>query len=235
MNTTDVTIGQGLMNGKAIYAAREFKKGEVVVSIDFKPISFKELKALPSERYLAAHNINGQIYLFEGGLARYVNHSESPNVVLDHERGVDIALRHIAIGEKITADTRLDDVPVLKKIDAILVKVPSIQEGLDFYREQLGMQTVWRKEDMAAVRLGESELVLSTKLDPETDFLVESAEHAAAVFERAGGKILMPLEDIPVGKVALVEDPFGNKLTLVDLSKGVYQTDMAGNVTGIAA
>jgi len=233
MHHNDLTIGEGDMGGKALYTTRVFKKGEVVLDVPLKPISFVELKALTPEDYLAAHNLNGQIYLF-GGMARYVNHSETPNVALDHERQADIALRDIEAGEKITADIRLDDIPVLKKVDAVLVKVPSIEQGLDFYREQLGMQTVWKKEDMAAVRLGESELVLSTKLEPETDFLVESVEHTVKVFEVAGGKVVLPPEDISVGKVAVVEDPFGNKLTLVDLSKGLYETDETGKVTGIS-
>src|SRR5476651_2417322 len=111
-----------------------------------------------------------------------------PNVVLDLERQADIALRDIAVGEKITADTCLDDIPVLKKINAVLVKVPSIQEGLDFYCERLGLQTFWKKEDIASVHLGDGQLVMSTTLDPETSILVESVEHATKVFEKAGGK-----------------------------------------------
>jgi predicted enzyme related to lactoylglutathione lyase len=230
----DVTIGKGAVSGKALYAARDFKMGEVVVQIELKPISFKELKTLPPEDFLAAHNLNGQIYLFEGGLAKYVTHSDTPNVVLDFGQKADIALRDIAVGEKITADTRLDDIPVLKKINAVLVKVPSIQEGLDFYREQLGMQTIWKTEDMASVRLGDGQLLMSTTLSPETNILVESAEHAAKVFEKAGGRIVSPPEDIPVGKLVIVEDAFGNKLTLVDFSKGFYTVDGSKKVTGVS-
>jgi predicted enzyme related to lactoylglutathione lyase len=229
---SDVTIGQGHMGGKALYATRDFKKGEVVLNIDLKPISFQQLKALSPDDYLATHNLNGQIYLFEG-LARYVNHSETPNVVLDHKRQVDIALRDIAIGEKITADTRLDDIPVLKKINAVLVKVPSIQEGLDFYREQLGLQTFWKKENIASVRLGDGQLVMSTTLGPETNILVESVEQAAKAFEKAGGKVISPPEDIDVGKMVIVEDAFGNRLTLVDFSKGFYKVDGSRNVVGV--
>ena len=39
--------------------------------------------------------------------------------------------------------------------------------------------------------------------------------------------------DIPVGRVAVVADPFGNTLVLLDLSKGHYVTDATGNVTGV--
>lgn len=228
----DVNIGKGHMGGKGLYTARPFKKGEVVLRVDLTPISFKELKALPPEEYLAAHNLNGQLYLF-GGFARYVNHSDTPNVVLDHERQADIALHDIATGEKITADTRKDDIPVLKKINAVLVKVPSIQEGLDFYREQLGLQAFWKKDDIASVHLGDGQLVMSTTLDPETNILVESVDHAAKVFVGAGGKIVSPPEDIDVGKLVVVEDAFGNRLTLLDFSKGFYRMDESNNVVGV--
>jgi hypothetical protein len=40
--------------------------------------------------------------------------------------------------------------------------------------------------------------------------------------------------DIPVGRLAVVQDPFGNVLVLIDLSKGTYTTDEDGSVTGVA-
>jgi hypothetical protein len=39
--------------------------------------------------------------------------------------------------------------------------------------------------------------------------------------------------DIPAGRVAIVADPSGNTLVLVDLSKGRYVTDDSGNVAGV--
>jgi hypothetical protein len=39
--------------------------------------------------------------------------------------------------------------------------------------------------------------------------------------------------DIPVGRVVVVVDPFGNTLVLLDLSKGRYVTDDIGIVTGV--
>ena len=230
---SDVTIGKGAMSGKGLYAARDFKKDEVVIEYELTPITFGELKELSAEDYAASHNVSGQIYVYPEP-ARYVSHSESPNVRNDHEQHADIALRDIKAGELITVDARYDDVPLLKKVDAVVVKVPSIEQGLDFYREQLGLQTIWKKEDMAAVRLGDGELVLSTKLNPETNFLVESVEHAVTVFEGAGGKVVVKREDGSVDRVAVVEDPFGNKLTLVDLPKGRRQTAEAGKAADVS-
>lgn len=228
----DVYIGSGSMSGKGLYAGRDFAKGEIVLKYQLTPITFQELKALSPEDYAATHNVNGQIVLYAEP-ARYVSHSETPNVRNDHAQMVNIALHDIKAGELITVDARYDDVPVLKKVDAVLVKVPSIEKGLDFYREQLGMQTIWKKDDMAAVRLGDSELVMSTSLEPETDFLVESVEQAVKIFEVAGGKVVVPPEDISVGKMAVVEDPFGNRVTLVDLTKGLYKPDASGAVTSV--
>jgi hypothetical protein len=44
--------------------------------------------------------------------------------------------------------------------------------------------------------------------------------------------LIEPL-DIPVGRVVVVAEPFGNTLVLPDLSKGHYVTDDMGNVTGV--
>lgn len=124
--------------------------------------------------------------------------------------------------------------PLLKKVDAVLIKVADIEQGLAFYQGTLGQELRWKKDKMAAVKLGDSELVLSTELDPETDLLVQSVPAAVEAIVNAGGKIIVEPESIDVGMVAVVSDPFGNKLTLVDLSKGLYETDDKGNIIGVA-
>ena len=55
---------------------------------------------------------------------------------------------------------------------------------------------------------------------------------AVAEMTASGGSVHAPV-DIPVGRVAVVADPFGNRLTLLDLSKGRYLTDADGIVTGV--
>jgi catechol 2,3-dioxygenase-like lactoylglutathione lyase family enzyme len=117
------------------------------------------------------------------------------------------------------------------------VPVPDLDEGLAFYRDRLGHELLWRSQTAAGLRLPDSdtELVLETRRSqPEADFLVGSADQAAARLVQAGGTVLVEPVDIPVGRVAVVADPFGNPLTIVDLSKGRYVTDAEGNVTGVA-
>ena len=122
-------------------------------------------------------------------------------------------------------------------VDCVQLPVPDLDQGLAFYRDRLGHELIWRDETAAGLRLpdGEAELVIRMQpSQPEVDFLVDSADEAAARLVQAGGTLLVEPFDIPVGRVAVVADPFGNPLAVVDLSKGRYVTDADGNVTGVA-
>ena len=81
----------------------------------------------------------------------------------------------------------------------------------------------------------DAELVIQTRLPhQETNLLVASADDASHRFVDAGGIVIVPPQDIPVGRVTVVQDPWGNRLVLVDLSKGTYNTDEDANVTGVS-
>ena len=123
---------------------------------------------------------------------------------------------------------------LLRAVDALVLRVPNLEDGLAFYRDQLGHELIWRTASMIGLRMGGdgTELVLSLDTGPETDLLVESVDSAVESFVRAGGSVKAPPGDIPVGRVAVVVDPFGNELTLVDLTKGTFRTDTHGHVTG---
>jgi catechol 2,3-dioxygenase-like lactoylglutathione lyase family enzyme len=229
-----VRIGKGKLAGKGVYANRDFKRGEVVIKYHLKPISKAQYSKLPESEKMFTHTHWGQTYLYSEP-ERYVNHNKAnPNVYQDLFQQCDVALRDIKKGEAVTGDATKDDTAIFKKVDCVLVKVPSIRAGIDFYCKKLGHSLVWRKSDSAGLELGESELVLSTKLDPETDILVESVDEAVRQIVGAGGTVVYEPEDIPVGRAAVVADPFGNQLTLVDLSKGTYKTNETGRVTKVA-
>jgi predicted enzyme related to lactoylglutathione lyase len=124
--------------------------------------------------------------------------------------------------------------PLLRKVDCVQIPVPDLDAGLCFYRDGLGLELKWRHATQAGLRLGDTELVLQTERPGlETDFLVDSAEEAIRWVEAAGGRVLSAPEDIPVGRVVVVADPFGNPLVLLDLSKGTFRTDHDGTVTGV--
>jgi predicted enzyme related to lactoylglutathione lyase len=128
--------------------------------------------------------------------------------------------------------------PLLLYLDAVTIPVPDLDEGMAFYCGVLGHQLLWRNDTLGQVGLStpesSSEIVLTTRQPYEPDWKVASADSAAEVFRANGGKVLMEPIDIPIGRLAVVEDPFGNHLLLLDSTKGTYQTGPSGGVVGVA-
>jgi lactoylglutathione lyase len=125
--------------------------------------------------------------------------------------------------------------PLIRKVDCVRLYVPDLEEGLAFYRDQLGHELIWRTEIAAGLRLPETEteLVLQTEDQrQEVDLLVDSADESARFIEQAGGRVIVPPFDIQIGRCVVLEDPWGNPLVLLDTSKGLLKTDADGNVTG---
>jgi len=122
----------------------------------------------------------------------------------------------------------MSSLTVLRGVDAVTAPVPDLDQGLRFYRDQLGHELVWRNDTLGQVglRLPESqaELVLSTNLEYAVKWLVMSVSEAVETIVEAGGKVILKPTQIPVGRLAVVNDPFGNALVLLDLSAGLYVT-----------
>ena len=128
--------------------------------------------------------------------------------------------------------------PVLRMVDAVTVPVPDLDRGLEFYSTHLGHELLWRNDEVgqAGLRLpdSETELVLSSTLAYGPNWLVASVPDAVESFTAAGGAVLVRPAEMPVGRVAVVADPFANPLVLLDLSSGRYVTDESGRVTGVS-
>ena len=85
---------------------------------------------------------------------------------------------------------------LLRAVDCVQVSVRDIDEAIDFYRDRLGQPLVWRSD--------------------------EAAGFAAAIgrWIAAGGNVEVEPFDIAIGRCAVVRDPFGNRLVIVDMSRG---------------
>lgn len=139
---------------------------------------------------------------------------------------------------------RVDDGPALsplmfQKVDCIRLRVPDLDEGLRFYCERLGHELRWRRGAVEAglrMPLSDTELVLFTDQAsdsagaPEVDLLVDSTDESVVRFRDLGGRVVTGPFDIPVGRCAVVVDPFGNQFVMLDLSKGLLKTDKDRNV-----
>ncbi len=128
-----------------------------------------------------------------------------------------------------------DNNGLIRKVDSIQLHVASLDVGLDFYRDRLGHEVIWRTENQVGLRMpnGESEIVLQTERDePETNLMVDSVTDAVAVLLSGGARVVVSPFDIQIGKCAVIDDPWGNRLVLVDSTNGTVVTDSDGRVIG---
>ncbi len=137
------------------------------------------------------------------------------------------------------ATVKMSPSPVLRTVDAVTVPVPDLDQGLAFYRDRLGHDLIWRNDEVgqAGLRLpdSETEIVLGLKVPYAPNWLVTSVSDAVDDIVAAGGTVVVQPHRIAVGWLAVVADPFGNALILLDLSKGRYAVDDTGRTTGVIA
>lgn len=112
----------------------------------------------------------------------------------------------------------------LKKIDAVLHRVGNLDEAIKFYVEVLGLKLGWRDESKAGMLFpdNDSELVLHTDENlpnPNVSFQVEKVEAFVEEFRGKGYKVLVEPFDIRCGRCAVLSDPYGNGIEVMDLTK----------------
>jgi predicted enzyme related to lactoylglutathione lyase len=124
--------------------------------------------------------------------------------------------------------------PTFKGVDCYMLKVGDLNEGLDFYVNKLGHKLNWKTKTSAGILMSATgaELVLNTEIGPETDLLVDDVNEAYARLLKAGAKVIRAPFEIQIGLCAVVVDPWGNELTILDLSKGLLKMDKDKNVIG---
>jgi predicted enzyme related to lactoylglutathione lyase len=126
----------------------------------------------------------------------------------------------------------------IRAVDCLSLPVPDLDEALAFYRDCLGHQLIWRTASAVGLRLPESEAELVLHTDERrplaAELRVDAVPDAVARFRGAGGSLVAGPFEIQIGRCAVVADPFGNSLVLLDASKGRLRTDAKGSVVGIS-
>jgi len=112
----------------------------------------------------------------------------------------------------------------LKKIDAVLHKVGDLDEAIQFYVNVLGLKLGWKDESMAGMLFpgNDSELVLHTDEslpNPNVSFQVENVEAFVNEYKVKGYRVLVEPFDIRCGRCAVLSDPYGNGIEVMDLTK----------------
>ena len=102
--------------------------------------------------------------------------------------------------------------------------VNDLEQAKNFYEGILGLKQVWRdeKEQMIGFQFPESDIELVIHIDsslpnPEISFQVDNVEEFCKEYRRKGFKVFMEPIDVRCGKYAVLLDPDGNKLSIIDL------------------
>ncbi len=114
---------------------------------------------------------------------------------------------------------------MLRKIDCVMVRVANLPTAVEFYVRVFGLRLLWRDESSAGLGMPETdaEVVLHTMDLPDDQsvhYLVDDVPAAVATSQEAGCAVRVAPFDVAIGKCAVLEDPFGNSVCLLDLSKG---------------
>ena len=102
MNSNDVIIKNSEIEGKGVFAHRNFKKGEIVLRWDVNhTLDEKDINNVPESEKKYISIFQGKYTIMQEP-ERYVNHSCNPNTMA--KDFCDIAVRDILKGEEITGN-----------------------------------------------------------------------------------------------------------------------------------
>jgi lactoylglutathione lyase len=118
---------------------------------------------------------------------------------------------------------------MLKKIDCVMIKVDDLEAAIDFYRDVFGLRTLWRDDEAVGLTFPDSnaEIVLHNMagipVRVDVNYAVADVVAAVRSLEAKGCRTLVAPFAIPIGKCAVIQDPFGTTLTLVDTTTGLRE------------
>ena len=123
---------------------------------------------------------------------------------------------------------------LLRKVDRILVRVPSLPAAVRYYADVLGMTLLKQDARLASFKLADSDAELVLHADPDlpaeaTYYLVDDVRDLHRRRAQMRLTFVSPPSRAARGWRATVKDPFGNVLLLLDRS-----TEGAGPPTGHA-
>jgi len=124
---------------------------------------------------------------------------------------------------------------IFNHVDCIRIFIPDLEKGLEYYHRKLGLQIAWKTENAVGLLMNDAktEIVIQKEdRGEETDIMVDNVEDAIKTVTEAGGKVIYGPFDIKIGKCAVIEDPWNNKMVILDSTKGTFITDKNGNIIG---
>jgi lactoylglutathione lyase len=115
---------------------------------------------------------------------------------------------------------------MLQRIDCVMFRVDDVDSAVAFYRDVIGLVPLWREGNQAGFEFPGTpgaELVLHSDPDItafDVNYEVEDVTAALPALVEAGCRVVTGPFPIAIGNCTVITDPFGNSLTLVDMTRG---------------
>ncbi|EKE24967.1 MAG: hypothetical protein ACD_5C00342G0005 [uncultured bacterium] len=100
----DVIVKKSKINGKGLFAMRNFKKGELVLKWNPKILTKSDLKTVYKDEEKYVWHAGRNLYVFMQPPERFVNHSCDPNLTV--RKNCEYAKRDINKSEELTSNYR---------------------------------------------------------------------------------------------------------------------------------
>ena len=123
---------------------------------------------------------------------------------------------------------------MLRKIDCVMIRIGDVEAAAEYYARVFGLIPQWSGDGSVGLVFPESdaEIVLHNDANlpsnVEVHYLVDDALAAVAEYAAQGCQILVEPFEITIGKCAVIQDPFGTRLCILDMTKGMRENNLAG-------
>ena len=122
---------------------------------------------------------------------------------------------------------------MLRKINCVMIYVKDLTEAVNFYADVFGLKPVWQDQNQGQAGMllqeGDAEVILHT--DPnipgqvEIYYQVDDVSATIAKFVDQGCTLLAEPFEMRMGRGAVIQDPFGVRFCLRDMSRATIESD----------
>jgi lactoylglutathione lyase len=123
---------------------------------------------------------------------------------------------------------------MLRKIDCIMIRLDSVEAAAAYYTKVFGLRPIWSGDGSIGLAFPESDAEIVLHSDPnipssvEVYYLVDDVLDAVASCATEGCQVLVAPFEIRIGKCAVISDPFGTRLCILDMTKGLRPPNLVG-------
>ena len=114
----------------------------------------------------------------------------------------------------------------LLRIDNIMYRVSDLAKGEEFYAHVLGLRKMWEDKErhMMGFTFADSDAEIVIHANPflpqfDYSYLVEDVEGFCTEYRMKGYRVAVEPIEVRCGQYAILSDPDGNAIPIIDLSK----------------